>query len=129
MLRSNEQGEREPRGPHPVRAICNFFNFDQGQQNNDDQPQQPTLIEAARLMGVSTQTVRRLIQREILNAQQSMGPHGLRWEIDRSEVARYLEAHRGGQQPQQPLSSNRVDHYQHPNRTPTATMLSPTRRN
>jgi len=77
-----------------------------------------TLIEAARLMGVSTQTVRRLIQREILSAQQSMGPHGLRWEIDRSEVARYLEAQRGGQQPQQPLSSNRVDHYQHPNTQP-----------
>ena len=70
-----------------------------------------TLIEAARLMGVSTQTVRRLIQREVLTAQQSLGPHGLRWEIDRAELLRYLEATRGGQQP---LSPADVDPYQHP---------------
>jgi|JI10StandDraft_1071094.scaffolds.fasta_scaffold868927_2 excisionase family DNA binding protein len=70
-----------------------------------------TLIEAAKLMGVSTQTVRRLIQREILTAQQSVGPHGLRWEIDRAELLRYLEAARGGQQP---ISTADVDLYQHP---------------
>ena len=70
-----------------------------------------TLIEAARLMGVSTQTVRRLIQREVLTAQQFLGPHGLRWEIDRAELLRYLEATRGGQQP---LSPADVDPYQHP---------------
>ncbi len=68
-----------------------------------------TLIEAAKLMGVSTQTVRRLIQREVLTAQQSLGPHGLRWEIDRADLLRYLEATRGGQQP---LSTANVDHYQ-----------------
>lgn len=70
-----------------------------------------TLIEAAKLMGVSSQTVRRLIQREVLAAQQSVGPHGLRWEIDRADLLRYLEATRGGQQP---LSTAGVDHYQHP---------------
>jgi excisionase family DNA binding protein len=70
-----------------------------------------TLIEAAKLMGVSSQTVRRLIQREVLTAKQSLGPHGLRWEIDRADLLRYLEATRGGQQP---LSTAGVDHYQHP---------------
>lgn len=71
-----------------------------------------TLIEAAKLMGVSTQTVRRLIRREILTARQSLGPHGLRWELDRADLVRYLEVNRGGQQP---LSTAGVDPYQHPN--------------
>lgn len=71
-----------------------------------------TLIEAAKLMGVSTQTVRRLIQRELLTAQQSLGPHGLRWEIDRTDLLLYLEATRGGQQP---MSTPPVDPYQHHN--------------
>ncbi len=81
-----------------------------------------TLIEAAKLMGVSSQTVRRLIQREVLTAQQSLGPHGLRWEIDRADLLRYLEATRGGQQP---LSSASVDHYQHRNNPNTEPPQNP----
>lgn len=81
-----------------------------------------TLIEAAKLMDVSTQTVRRLIQREVLTAQQSPGPHGLRWEIDRADLLRYLEATRGGQQP---LSSASSDHYQHPNNCTTEPPQNP----
>lgn len=81
-----------------------------------------TLIETAKLMGVSTQTVRRLIQREVLTAQQSLGPHGLRWEIDRADLLRYLEATRGGQQP---LSSASVDHYQHPHNPNTEPQQNP----
>ena len=76
---------------------------DMGQEANDSLSaaveKALDLIEAAKLMNVSTQTVRRLIQREILTAQKSVGPHGLRWEIDRAELLRYLEATRGGQQP------------------------------
>lgn len=78
-----------------------------------------TLIEAAKLMGVSTQTVRRLIQREILTAQQSHGPHGLRWEIERTEILRYLNINKAEVQPQQPLSTPHVSPYQHPNNTAT----------
>ena len=81
-----------------------------------------TLIEAAKLMGVSTQTVRRLIQREILTAQQSVGPHGLRWEIDRAELLRYLEATRRGQQP---ISTADVDLYQHPHNPNTEPPQNP----
>lgn len=81
-----------------------------------------TLIEAAKLMDVSTQTVRRLIQREVLTAQQSLGPHGLRWEIDRADLLRYLETTRGGQQP---LSSPTVDRYQHPNNHATEPPQNP----
>lgn len=84
-----------------------------------------TLIEAAKLIGVSTQTVRRLIQREVLTAQQSLGPHGLRWEIERADLLRYLEETRPGLQPQQPLSSADVDHYQHPNNPNTEPQQNP----
>lgn len=68
-----------------------------------------TLIEAAKFLGVSTQTVRRLIQRKTLTAVQALGPHGLRWEIDKAELLRHLEQHPG----QQPLSTGVVDHRQH----------------
>lgn len=81
-----------------------------------------TLIEAAKLMGVSTQTVRRLIQREILTARQSVGPHGLRWELDRADLLRYLEVNSRGQQP---LSTASVDPYQHPNNLNSETPQDP----
>lgn len=61
-----------------------------------------TVLETAKILGVSGQTVRRLIQRKSLSARQSVGPHGLRWEIARAEVLRFLQAQNLEQQPQQP---------------------------
>ena len=81
-----------------------------------------TLIESAKFLGVSTQTVRRLIQRQILTAQQSLGPHGLRWEIERADLLRYLEESRPGQQP---ISTGDVDLYQHPNNPHTEPLQNP----
>lgn len=60
-----------------------------------------TVLETAKILGVSGQTVRRLIQRKSLSARQSVGPHGLRWEIARAEVLRFLQAQNLEQQPQQ----------------------------
>ncbi|MEI2652870.1 MAG: helix-turn-helix domain-containing protein [Microthrixaceae bacterium] len=62
-----------------------------------------TLIEAAQFLGVSTQTVRRMIQRKTLMAKQFPGPHGIRWEIERVEILRYLETVKNlGQAPHEP---------------------------
>lgn len=60
-----------------------------------------TLIEAAKFLGVSTQTVRRMIQRKTLMAKQSPGLHGIRWEIERMEILRYLEMVKNLDQPLQ----------------------------
>ncbi len=87
-----------------------------------------TLIEAAKLMGVSTQTVRRLIQRKVLAAQQSVGPHGLRWEIDRADLLRYLEEVREVNNPYQQVVLTTINTTTTPtpnhHRTPTTRLLT-----
>lgn len=57
-----------------------------------------TLLEAAQILGVSSQTVRRLIHKGKLAATQSEGPHGQRWEIERLELLRHLAEGSEGQQ-------------------------------
>jgi excisionase family DNA binding protein len=50
-----------------------------------------TLREAAKNLGVSLPTVRRLIARGSIQAQQFHGPHGLRWEIEVDSIDVYRE--------------------------------------